>query len=96
MQPDSKLLSLRALALNPTTRASSLPRYLDYPSRCLPPPVCHSEQGFTATFKKTEFGPGEWQEQLAAPEPAFSMLGVADLVPPEQRSAYAAAGGELV
>ncbi|PSC73182.1 L-aminoadipate-semialdehyde dehydrogenase-phosphopantetheinyl transferase-like [Micractinium conductrix] len=52
--------------------------------------------GFTATFKKTEFGPGEWQEQLAAPEPAFSMLGVADLVPPEQRSAYAAAGGELV
>ncbi|PRW32899.1 L-aminoadipate-semialdehyde dehydrogenase-phosphopantetheinyl transferase-like [Chlorella sorokiniana] len=52
--------------------------------------------GFKATFQKTAFAPGEWQEQLHAPEPPFTMLSVGDLVPQDQRAAYAAAGGELL
>jgi hypothetical protein len=52
-------------------------------------------QGFTATFQKTSFAPGEWQAQLLAPEPPFVTLSVADLLPEGQRGAYEAAGGEL-
>lgn len=52
-------------------------------------------QAFKATFQKTSFAPGEWQAQLAAAEPPFVMVTVADLVPPEHRAAYEEAGGEL-
>lgn len=62
----------------------------------LPPPATHTPQGFTATFRKTTFASGEWQEELHAPEPPFTILSVADLVPQDQRVAYAAAGGELL
>lgn len=64
--------------------------------RMLHPTLSDCAQGFKATFQRTDFAPGEWQEQLHAPEPPFTMLSVADLVPPDQRAAYAAAGGELL
>ena len=55
-------------------------------------------QGFTATFQKTEFAVGEWQEQLHAPEPPFTPLTVPDLLElawgPGQREAYEEAGGD--
>lgn len=53
-------------------------------------------QGFKATFQKTSFTDQEWREALAAPEPPFTLLSVADLVPPGQREAYAAAGGDML
>lgn len=62
----------------------------------LPPPATHTPQGFKATFQKTTFASGEWQEELHATEPPFTMLSVADLVPQDQRAAYVAAGGELL
>ena len=55
-------------------------------------------QGFTATFRKTEFAAGEWQEQLHAPEPPFTLLTVPDLLAlawgAGQREAYEAGGGD--
>lgn len=53
-------------------------------------------QGFKATFQKTAFAAGEWQQQLQAPEPAFTMLSVADLLPEDRRAGYEAVGGDLV
>lgn len=53
-------------------------------------------QGFKATFQQASFTPAEWRAVLAAPEPPFEVLGVADLVPAEHRQAYEAAGGELL
>lgn len=53
-------------------------------------------QAFTATFQKTSFAEGEWQAQLHAPEPPFTLLSVADLIPEEHRGAYEEAGGDLL
>lgn len=58
-------------------------------------PAAPRLQGFTATFQKTAFAAGEWQEQLLAPEPAFTLLSVADLLPEDKRPGYEAAGGHL-
>ncbi|KAL4422721.1 hypothetical protein ABPG75_008918 [Micractinium tetrahymenae] len=52
--------------------------------------------GFKATFRKPDLSPGEWQQQLAAAEPPFQLLTVADLVPLDQRDTYEAAGGDLL
>ncbi|KAI3430442.1 hypothetical protein D9Q98_005037 [Chlorella vulgaris] len=64
-------------------------------ARAPPSAVVDAWGGFTATFQKTSFAPGEWQAQLLAPEPPFVTLSVADLLPEGQRGAYEAAGGEL-
>ena len=53
-------------------------------------------QGFRATFQQTAFSAGEWEAQLRAPEPAFSLLTLPDLLSPEERQGYEAAGGELL
>ena len=68
---------------------------LPLPAPCLTGMQCHALQGFTATFQKTVFAEGEWQEQLHAPEPPFTLLTVADLIPQEHRGAYEEAGGDL-
>eukprot|EP00887_Chlorella_sp_A99_P000188 scaffold13.g188.t1 len=52
--------------------------------------------GFKATFQKASFSEEEWAAVLAAPEPPFALLSVADLVPETLRAAYAAAGGDAL
>ena len=71
-------------------KAATCPR----PDAYLWPPALL--QGFKATFQRTAFSEEEWQRELEAPEPPFTLLTVADLLTPDQRAAYEAAGGEVL
>jgi 4'-phosphopantetheinyl transferase len=52
--------------------------------------------GFKATLQLPSVPSQRHEEALAAPEPPFSMLRVADLIPESQHTAYEAAGGDLL
>jgi hypothetical protein len=53
-------------------------------------------QGFRATLQRCDLSVEEHAAALAALEPPFAMLSVSDLVPPEKRDAFEAAGGDLL
>ena len=55
-------------------------------ARAPPSAVVDAWGGFAATFQQTAFAPAEWAQQLAAPEPAFAQLAVADLLAPAERA----------
>ena len=52
-------------------------------------------QGFKGTFQRNPVPEQQPLGALAAPEPPFTLLTVADLLPAEMRPAYAAAGGDV-
>ena len=60
---------------------------------CRPAPF-FAYQGFRATFQRPELSEAELAAAVGAPEPPFTLLTVADLLPAELREGYAAAGGE--
>lgn len=65
-------------------------------ARCPLEAVVDRWGGFRATWRRPDFSDAEWAAVLAAPEPTFQLLTAAELVPPERRAEYAAAGGELL
>ncbi|CAL5226778.1 g9635 [Coccomyxa viridis] len=58
-----------------------------------PENIVDAWQEFTGTLKEPIIPTSRFQEALQAPNPAFSMLQIADLIPSKLREAYSEAGG---
>eukprot|EP00241_Pyramimonas_parkeae_P007284 CAMPEP_0114234862 /NCGR_PEP_ID=MMETSP0058-20121206/5934_1 /TAXON_ID=36894 /ORGANISM="Pyramimonas parkeae, CCMP726" /LENGTH=303 /DNA_ID=CAMNT_0001346567 /DNA_START=65 /DNA_END=976 /DNA_ORIENTATION=- len=51
---------------------------------------------FSGTFSKPDLSPEEIAEELHAPSPCFSLLTIADLVPPSRLEEFEASGGDVI